>query len=325
MVLLALPHEALPPTANLGLLNPRLELERTPFVVPTTVLPWPRRAGCPGRRGHLLGIAAPTATSSWRRGPAPCPTPAVGAPAGGGCGRARDADAEDVARTRLAEQTLGRSTGHCSPTPWPPCSRAGRTTSYGEPWSAGRRRGGPRGTRGCTVGARHRGGAATGRVRHRRRRTGTAPAAYGVQRVFTRERRVSSRRSPPRVSTYIRNGQRSGSRPTPRPRFTAALPRPPGSSSTGACTRCASRAPYGTPRRLAVGGVDQRRGRRPSGFSGRTLSTCHCPTPPSRPCATPWTRTWTSWCGSVGAHRRPRVERGSSRPDRHRRRSSGRG
>jgi acyl transferase domain-containing protein/acyl carrier protein len=102
-VLLALRHEELPPTANLGTLNPRLELERTPFVVPTTVLPWPRRAG--SRRVAAvtsLGIGGTNAHLVLEEGPAPCPTPTLGRPrvvvwSG------KDADAEEVARTRLAE------------------------------------------------------------------------------------------------------------------------------------------------------------------------------------------------------------------------------
>jgi len=109
-VLLALRHEALPPTANLGLLNPRLELERTPFVVPTTVLPWPRRAGSPRVAAVTsLGIGGTNGHVVVEEGPAPCPTPAVGRPRVV-VWSARDADAEDVARTRLAEH-FGRLDG----------------------------------------------------------------------------------------------------------------------------------------------------------------------------------------------------------------------
>ena len=102
-VLLALRHEELPPTANLAMLNPRLELERTPFVVPTTVLPWPRRAGSPRVAAVTsLGIGGTNVHLVLEEGPAPGPTPARGRPRVV-VWSARDADTEEIARTGLAE------------------------------------------------------------------------------------------------------------------------------------------------------------------------------------------------------------------------------
>ncbi len=81
-VVLALQHEMIPRHLNFDTLNPRIELDGTPFVIPTDPQPWkrggkPRRGavssfGMSGTNSHVILEEAP---------PAPQPTPALTRPA----------------------------------------------------------------------------------------------------------------------------------------------------------------------------------------------------------------------------------------------------
>lgn len=78
-LLLALEHEELPPTAGLGTVNPRLELEKSPFTVATEVLPWRRAAGRVRRAAmSSLGVGGTNVHLVVEEGPPPAPTPARG-------------------------------------------------------------------------------------------------------------------------------------------------------------------------------------------------------------------------------------------------------
>jgi len=101
-VLLALEHDELPPTANLNSLNPRLEIDTTPFTVPTKPQAWPRVAGQPRLAGVTsLGIGGTNVHLVLAEGPAKSPTPHRERPrvviwSG------RDEQAERAYRTQLA-------------------------------------------------------------------------------------------------------------------------------------------------------------------------------------------------------------------------------
>jgi acyl transferase domain-containing protein/NADP-dependent 3-hydroxy acid dehydrogenase YdfG/acyl carrier protein len=101
-LVLALEHEQIPATANLGALNPRLELERTPFAVNDTPRPWPRQPGRPRRAGlSSLGVGGTNVHLVVEEGPTLPRTPHLDRPrvvvwSG------RDRDAARAARARLA-------------------------------------------------------------------------------------------------------------------------------------------------------------------------------------------------------------------------------
>lgn len=101
-LLLALEHEQLPPTANLTVLNPRLELEHTPFTVLDALRPWPRTTGGLRRAGlSSLGIGGTNVHLVLDEGPPPVLNP----PAGRRrvvVWSARDEPAEHAARARLS-------------------------------------------------------------------------------------------------------------------------------------------------------------------------------------------------------------------------------
>jgi phthiocerol/phenolphthiocerol synthesis type-I polyketide synthase E len=73
---LALENEQIPPTINLTRVNPRLEIENTPFFVNDTLRPWPRTTRKP-RRAALssLGIGGTNVHLVMEEGPAPVSTP----------------------------------------------------------------------------------------------------------------------------------------------------------------------------------------------------------------------------------------------------------
>ena len=69
-LVLALEHEQLPPTINVARVNPRLEIQNTPFVVNDRLRPWPRTATRPRRAGSPRWVwGARTSTSCSRRDP----------------------------------------------------------------------------------------------------------------------------------------------------------------------------------------------------------------------------------------------------------------
>jgi phthiocerol/phenolphthiocerol synthesis type-I polyketide synthase E len=73
---LAMQNEQIPATINVGSVNPRLEIETTPFFVNDKLRPWPRTALRP-RRAALssLGIGGTNVHLAVEEGPAPLPTP----------------------------------------------------------------------------------------------------------------------------------------------------------------------------------------------------------------------------------------------------------
>lgn len=75
-LVLALEHEQLPPTINVARVNPRLEIQNTPFVVNDRLRPWPRTATRPRRAGLTsLGVGGTNFHLVLEEGPAPVPTP----------------------------------------------------------------------------------------------------------------------------------------------------------------------------------------------------------------------------------------------------------
>jgi acyl transferase domain-containing protein/thioesterase domain-containing protein/acyl carrier protein len=100
-VVQALHHRTLPPLANHTAPSPLLDLERTPFVIPTSAEPWPgdqpRRAGVSslgvgGTNAHVI-VEEPPATAP----PTPAPSQQVLALS------ARDGETLDAATNRLAD------------------------------------------------------------------------------------------------------------------------------------------------------------------------------------------------------------------------------
>ncbi|WP_320068799.1 SDR family NAD(P)-dependent oxidoreductase [Micromonospora sp. RTGN7] len=80
-LLLSLEHEQIPPTVNVAAPNPRLELDRTPFVLNDTLRPWPRSAGAPRRAGlSSLGIGGTNVHLVVEEGPAPVRIPQLDRP-----------------------------------------------------------------------------------------------------------------------------------------------------------------------------------------------------------------------------------------------------
>ncbi|GAA3784145.1 type I polyketide synthase [Streptomyces phyllanthi] len=71
---LALHHEKIPPTINVRTPNPQLKLERTPFRIADSVLPWPRQEGTPRRAGvSSFGFGGTNAHVIVEEGPLPAP------------------------------------------------------------------------------------------------------------------------------------------------------------------------------------------------------------------------------------------------------------
>jgi acyl transferase domain-containing protein len=75
-LVLALENEQIPPTINVARVNPRLEIESTPFFINDTPRPWPRTATKPRRAGLTsLGIGGTNLHLVLEEGPAPAYTP----------------------------------------------------------------------------------------------------------------------------------------------------------------------------------------------------------------------------------------------------------
>lgn len=75
---LSLQHEQLPPTINFTSVNPRLELERTPFFVNDRLRPWPRRPDAPRRAAvSSFGFGGTNAHVVLEEAPAPTAARAV--------------------------------------------------------------------------------------------------------------------------------------------------------------------------------------------------------------------------------------------------------
>ncbi len=80
-LVLALEHEQIPPTINVASVNPRLELESTPFFLNDKLRPWPRTATGPRRAGlSSLGIGGTNVHLVVEEGPVPVRTPHLGRP-----------------------------------------------------------------------------------------------------------------------------------------------------------------------------------------------------------------------------------------------------
>jgi acyl transferase domain-containing protein len=106
-VLLALENQELPPTVNLGVLNPRLDLDTTPFRVPTRTQPWARTPGKVRRAGlSSLGVGGTNVHLVVEEAPERPPTPPRGR-ARVVVWSTRDDESVTTARTELAEH-LGR-------------------------------------------------------------------------------------------------------------------------------------------------------------------------------------------------------------------------
>lgn len=70
-IVLSMEHEAIPPNLHFKKLNPHISLDKTPFVLPTTLRPWPRGArrrlgaassfGLSGTNAHVILAEAPRA------------------------------------------------------------------------------------------------------------------------------------------------------------------------------------------------------------------------------------------------------------------------
>lgn len=80
-LMLALDQEQIPPTINVASVNPKLELDSTPFFLNDTLRPWPRTAARPRRAGlSSLGIGGTNVHLVVEEGPAPVGTPHLGRP-----------------------------------------------------------------------------------------------------------------------------------------------------------------------------------------------------------------------------------------------------
>ncbi|WP_203856082.1 type I polyketide synthase [Plantactinospora mayteni] len=78
---LMLEHGAIVPTINVAAVNPRLELDKTPFEVATALRPWPRRPDRPRVAAvSSLGVGGTNAHLVLAEGPAPLEQPVTGEP-----------------------------------------------------------------------------------------------------------------------------------------------------------------------------------------------------------------------------------------------------